>query len=163
MCKLRHPNIVQFLGLCFNHSQQPPLLISEKVEGCLQGLFESVPNISITLKRSLLEDTARGLHYLHSFTDPIIIHGDLTAHNVLYTSSLVAKIADVSNYRLFDIHNQSGESQSGTNDLRLYMPPEIGHRSTHKTDVFAFGHLALCVLTQVCYIILFVVFFHSYC
>ena len=149
MCKLRHPNIIRFLGLCFNHSQQSPLLVSEKVEGCLQSLFESVPNISTTLKRSLLEDTARGLNYLHMFT-PIIIHGDLTAHNVLYTSSLVAKIADVSNYQLYDVHNQSGESTPDTDNLRLYMPPEISHHSTPKTDVFAFGHLALCVLTQVC-------------
>ena len=103
----------------------------------------------MNLKCSLLEDTARGLLYLHTFT-PIIIHGDLTARNVLYTSSMVAKIADVSNYRLFDDLNQAGESQPGIDNLRLYMPPEISQKSTPKTDVFSFGHLALCVLTQVC-------------
>ena len=153
LCNLHHPNIVQFLGVCLNHTipQSPLLLVFEKLEGGVKSLLESVPNVPMILKHSLLEDTARGLHYLHTL-NPIILHGDLTGNNVLYTSSLVAKIADVSNYQLFDIPGQSEDpeqSQSLSDNRCLYMPPEISRRSSSKTDIFSFGHLALCILTQV--------------
>ena len=65
----------------------------ERFEGSLDDLLESTPNIPLVLKRCMLEDISRGLLYLHKHT-PQIIHRDLTAKNVLLTSSLVAKITD---------------------------------------------------------------------
>ena len=68
----------------------------KRLDGNINDLIATVPNIPITLKRSILEDVARGLLYLHRH-DPTIVHRDLTAKNVLLTSSLVAKISDFGN------------------------------------------------------------------
>ena len=154
MCSLRHPNIIQVLGICFSHDYPLPMLVTEKLEGNLHSLLETVPNIPLILKRSLLEDTARGLHYLHMY-NPTIIHGDLTATNVLYTSSLVAKITDTSNARLvrLNFHSQSGNQaqlQPMLDRINEYMPPETGGQRSSKFDVFSFGHLALWIMNQVC-------------
>ena len=146
MSDLRHPNIIQFLGLCFLQDHPLPLLVTEKLRGNLHSLLETVPNIPLLLKRSLLEDIARGLHYLHNFK-PSIIHRDLTARNVVYTSSLVAKIADVSNTRLVNLRPRQLARMRGT---LVYMPPEASRQNSPKLDIFSFGHLALFVLAQVC-------------
>ena len=74
----------------------------EKLDGSLDDLIETVPNISLILKTSILEDVARGLLYLHKH-DPPIVHRDLTAKNVLLTSSLVAKVTDFGNSRTVSI------------------------------------------------------------
>lgn len=68
----------------------------EKLDGSLDDLLETIPDIPLALKRSLLEDVARGLLYLHSHS-PQIIHMDLTAKNVLLTTSLEANISDFGN------------------------------------------------------------------
>ena len=93
MSSLRHPNITQFLGLCFLPGTQLPLLVMERLETSLDDLLEHISGLPLFLKRSVLEDVACGLVYLHKRTPPVI-HRDLTSKNVLLTSSLVAKITD---------------------------------------------------------------------
>lgn len=153
LCSLRHLNIIQVLGVCFSHDHPLPILVTEKLEGNLHSLLETVLNIPLILKRSILEDIARGLHYLHNY-NPTIIHGDLTATNVLYTSSLIAKITDISNARLvrLNLHSQSGNQaqlQLMLDRTLEYMPPETGDQMSPKFDVFSFGQLALWILNQV--------------
>ena len=48
MSDLRHPNITQFLGVCFLPNCQLPVLVMEKLEGSLDDLLEAVPDISLT-------------------------------------------------------------------------------------------------------------------
>ena len=102
MSDLRHPNITLFLGVCFLPNCQLPVLLMERLDGSLDDLLEAVPNIPLALKRSMLEDVARGLLYLHKH-NPQIIHRDLTARNVLLTASLVAKITDFGNSRIVNL------------------------------------------------------------
>ena len=102
MSSLRHPNITQFLGLCFLPGTRLPLLVMELLETNLDDLLEHMPNLPLSLKRSVLEDVASGLLYLHETLSPVI-HRDLTAKNVLLTSSLVAKITDMGNSRIIDM------------------------------------------------------------
>ena len=102
MSDLRHPNITQFLGVCFLPNCQLPVLLMERLDGSLDDLLENIPNIPMVLKRSILEDVARGLLYLHKHC-PQIIHRDLTAKNVLLTASLVAKVTDFGNSRMLNM------------------------------------------------------------
>ena len=102
MSSLRHPNITQFLGLCFLPGTRLPLLVMERLETNLDNLLEHMPNLPLSLKRSVLEDVASGLLYLHNRPSPVI-HRDLTSKNVLLTSSLVAKITDMGNSRIVDM------------------------------------------------------------
>ena len=102
MSDLRHPNITLFLGVCFLPDCQLPVLLMERLDGSLDDLLETVPNIPLALKRSILEDVSRGLLYLHKHT-PQIIHRDLAAKNVLLNSYLMAKITGASRCNLLRI------------------------------------------------------------
>ena len=77
------------MGVCFLPDCQLPVLLMERLDGNLDDLIETVPNIPLALKRSILEDMSRGLLYLHKHT-PQIIHRDLTAKNVLLNSYFMA-------------------------------------------------------------------------
>ena len=68
MSDLRHPNITLFLGVCFLPTCQLPVLLMERLDGSLDELLETVPNIPLVLKRSLLEGVAKGLLYLYTQT-----------------------------------------------------------------------------------------------
>ena len=152
MSDLRHPNITQFMGLCFLPGSQLPVLVMERLETSLDELLESVANIPLVLKRSILEDVAKGLHYLHKH-EPQIIHRDLSAKNVLLTSSLAAKITDFGNSRMVNIQpGQLAQTLSQNPGTLVYMPPEaqrLGARYGPSLDVFSFGHLGIFVGLQV--------------
>ena len=152
MSSLRHPNITQFLGLCFLPGTRLPLLVMERLETSLDDLLEHMPGLPLSLKRSVLEDVASGLVYLHKRMPPVI-HRDLTAKNVLLTSSLVAKITDMGNSRIVDMRpGQMARTLSKLPGTLVYMPPEaLGetHRYGPSLDIFSFGHLALYTLIQV--------------
>ena len=152
MSNLRHPNVTLFIGVCFLPNCQLPLLVMERLEGSLDNLLETIPSIPLALKRSFLEDTAQGLLYLHKH-DPQIIHRDLTAKNVLLTSSLVAKITDLGNSRIVNIQpGQLAQTLSRNPGTLVYMPPEAltaASRYGPSLDVFSFGHLGIFVVLQV--------------
>ena len=152
MSSLRHPNIALFLGVCFLDNSLLPILLMEKLDSSLDDLLETVPNIPLALKRSVLEDVARGLLYLHKH-NPQIIHRDLTAKNVLLTESLVAKVTDFGNSRIIDFQpGQLVRTLSRLPGTLVYMPPEaleVSCRYGPSIDIFSFGHLALFVGLQV--------------
>ena len=152
MSSLRHPNITQFLGICFLPGTQLPLLVMELLETSLDDLLEHMPNLPLSLKRSVLENVASGLLYLHN-RNPPVIHRDLTSKNVLLTSSLVAKITDMGNSRIADMRSgQMVRTLSALPGTLVYMPPEAldnRHRYGASLDIFSFGHLALFTITQV--------------
>ena len=169
MSHLRHPNIIQFMGVCYLPNSELPVLLMEKLNSSLDDRLETVPNIPLVLKHSMLEDVARGLLYLHKNT-PQIIHRDLTAKNVLLTSSLVAKITDFGNSRIVNLQpGQLARTLSQYPGTLAYMPPEAlsaNARYGPSLDVFSFGHLALFTLNQVyelhAAIIIIIVFINRY-
>ena len=155
LSSLRHPNIVQFLGICFLHTQptsianQLPVLVMEMLQGSLDDLLENTPDIPLAKKCSILQDVARGLVYLHGRT-PAVIHRDLTARNVLLNSALIGKIADMGNSRIVNIQLYRTMTR-GVPGTIVYMPPEafeIPPKYGPKLDMFSFGHLALFTATQ---------------
>ena len=78
--KLRHPNIVPFLGACV----EPFCLLTEFMsKGCLFNVLED-NSISIDwhLKLRIITDIAKGMVYLHTRSPPII-HRDIKSLNVL--------------------------------------------------------------------------------
>ena len=151
MSKLRHPQIVQFLGVCYLPGARLPSLVMERLDTSLHELLETTPNLPLSIKKSILLDTARGLLYLHSQSPPII-HRDLTARNVLLNSAMVAKIADLGVARIVNLQpDQLATMTQGPGNI-VYMPPEaMGEHTQYNTslDIFSFGNIALFTLTQV--------------
>ena len=151
MLSLRHPNIIQIYGLCLLPDHTLPMIVMEQLRCNLHAFLDDKPGCSLACKFSILEDVARGLTYLHDRPSPVI-HRDLTAKNVLLTSSssLVAKITDMGSSRIME-PGKIAKTLSKQPGTMVYMPPEAetGHYGS-ALDIFSFGHLALCVMIQVC-------------
>lgn len=149
MAELRHPNIVQFMGVCLLQGFHTPILVMELLTDCLHNFLLTHANLPIGMRQSLLTDVASALVFMHS-RDPQIIHRDLTAKNVLVDErSIKAKIADLGNSRFTRKSTASLTRIPGT---PVYMPPEAFEPNPDycdKLDIFSFGHLGLFTLTQV--------------
>ena len=152
MSDLRHPHLVQFLGVCFLPNSSLPVLVMERLLTSLDELLEHNPDIPLSLKRSILADVARGLVYLHSRSPPVI-HRDLSARNVLLNSAMVAKITDLGNARIVNFQpGQLARTMSRIPGTMVYMPPEAFEDTSKygpSLDSFSFGHLSLFAITQV--------------
>ena len=157
MSRLSHPNITQFLGLCFFQDTTLPVLVMEQLKTSLDQALDHTPDLPLFFKCDVLNDVASGLVHLHTRTPPVI-HRDLTAKNVLLTSSLVAKITDMGNSCIIDIKpGQMARTLSRYPGTVVYMPPEAldeKHCYGPSLDVFSFGHLALYAAIQVSKVIM---------
>ena len=153
LSKLRHPNIVQFIGVHYGRRGKTDLtLIMECVSSDMQEFLEGHPNLPLPVKLSILLDVSYGLVYLHEW-DPNtpIVHRDLTARNVLITDKCQAKIADLGVAKVVDIQAQMADSHTQAPGQMYYMPPEALMEKascTPKLDIFSFGHLTLFTVNQ---------------
>ena len=149
MSSLRHPNIVQFFGICFFNEVTAPVIVMECLDANLETLLTQTTNLSIPAKIKVLLDVAKGLVYLHTLSPPII-HHDLTARNVLLTYTLLAKIGDLGNSRIIESNILTDTLSSFPGSL-VYMPPEAMATPpvyNEKLDIFSYGHLALYTALQ---------------
>lgn len=65
---LRHPNITQFIGICKLEESSLDVLVMELMHSNLHEFLSRVDmqnNIPLSRKKSILEDVACGLLYLH--------------------------------------------------------------------------------------------------
>ena len=153
MSQLRHPHVVQSLGVAYLPGSPIPVLLMEKLQTSLDNLLETSPNIPLDVKVHLLTGTAQGVVYLHSRTPPIA-HRDLTARNILIDSGLTAKIADLGVARMVNIQpGQLAATMTSGPGNNLYMPPETvqeegATRYNTAVDIFSFGVVSLFTLTQ---------------
>ena len=154
MSTLRHPHIVQFLGVCFLPGSRMPALVMEKLATSLHDILDPEPPpptkafIPVSLKRSILHDVARGISFLHSHTPPII-HRDLSARNVLLNEGMMAKIADLGMARI--VPGLRASTMTKAPGASIYMPPEaLEDKSRYDVtiDIFSLGVLAIFTLSQ---------------
>ena len=133
MSTLRHPNIVQFLGVAFFPGSRLPALVMERLLTSLHdllapdtpppsGAVTPLSFFSMALKCSVLHNVACGLAYLHERSPPVI-HRDLSARNVLLDSEMVAKIADLGVARIVPRVRAAATMTKGPG-ASVYMPPE---------------------------------------
>lgn len=149
--ELRYPHIVQFYGIHFYEDSNAPVLVMELLSMNIEDWLNSQSNrqVPLSLKSSILRGIAKGLHHLHT-RNPLILHRDLTARNVLLTSSMEAKIADLGNACIVPPHKLTKTMTRAPGTMQ-YMPPEAYQPHEHyteKLDIFSFGHLALYVMIQ---------------
>ena len=151
LSKLRHPNVVQFVGVHYGRGGMTDLtLFMECLSSDMGDFLSTRPNLPLSLKLSLLQDVSFGLVYLHE-CEPPIVHRDLTARNILISDRCQAKIADLGMSKIVDIQAQLSSSHTRTPGQQYYMPPEALKENascTPKLDIFSFGHLALYTVTQ---------------
>ena len=151
MSTVRHPNVVQFLGVAFFAGSRLPALVMERLLTSLHDLLapdtpppSGTPSplafFSAVLKCSVLHNVACGLAYLHGRSPPVI-HRDLSARNVLLNSEMVAKIADLGVARIVPHMRAAATMTKGPGAL-IYMPPEVfSEKSKYDAsiDIFSLG------------------------
>ena len=152
---LRHPHIVQFLGVCFLPGSRMPALVMEKLVTSLHDLLNPEPSpstkryIPVSFKCSVLQNVASGLAFLHSHSPPII-HRDLSATNVLLNEGMVAKIADLGMARIVP-RMRGAATMTKAPGASIYMPPEaLEDKSRYdiSIDIFSIGVVSLFTLSQ---------------
>jgi len=95
LASLKHPSIVQFLGVHFRSMSTPPILVMERMWKSLSDVLAEQPNqLSLFIKTHILYDVACGLQYLHGQNKPVI-HRNLRASNILLNENKDAKITDL--------------------------------------------------------------------
>ena len=153
---LKHPNIVQFLGVHFEEEDPIPILVMEYVPYTLSGFLErhKGEDIPPEITYGILVDVAQALCYLHG-GDPVIIHRDLSANNILLTTDLRAKVSDLGTARILDVsvREKIKRCQMLTKcpGTPVYMPPEACleiPNYNENIDCYSYGVLILHVLNR---------------
>ena len=150
---LRHPNIIQFLGVYYptgagNTEMQLPVMVMEMMADSLTSFVDKHEKIPVHIKYSIVHDVSLGLCYLHNH-DPPIVHRDLSPNNVLLTAHHVAKISDLGVAKVIKADSKKTMTKvPGTVD---FMPPESLARSPvygPPMDVFSFAGIILHTFNQ---------------
>ncbi|KAI4967981.1 hypothetical protein ZWY2020_006879 [Hordeum vulgare] len=157
--RLRHKNIVPLIGWSYNKGE--PLLVFEFMKnGSLdQHLFPRGGNSSSTGQRytgvtirqwatryEIIRDIATGLHYVHHEYEPMVLHRDIKASNVMLDLSFCARLGDFGLACTVAIDRNSATGIAGTWG---YIAPEyaVCGKATRQTDIYALGVLILEVVT----------------
>ena len=145
---LRHSNIVYFFGVHFREGSHVPVLIIERMWTSLAKLLAEQPSVPLFIKVHILHDVACGLKFLHG-QDPLVIHRDLTANNILVNKNMDAKITDLGLATALEAITKQKMSTAPGN--LAHMPPEaLQHNTMYSTklDIFSFGCVSLHAITE---------------
>ena len=152
---LRHPNVIQFLGVYYPttvaggaYMMRLPVMVMEMMADSLTSFVDKHEKIPVHIKYSIVHDVSLGLCYLHNH-DPPIVHRDLSPNNVLLTAHHVAKISDLGVAKVIKADSRKTMTKApGTVD---FMPPEALAKSPvygPSMDVFSFAGIILHTFNQ---------------
>ncbi|GLT27620.1 hypothetical protein SLA2020_026040 [Shorea laevis] len=142
LVKLRHPNIVQFLGAVTE--KKPLMLITEYLRGGdLHQYLKEKGALSPSTAINFSLDIARGMAYLHNEPN-VIVHRDLKPRNVLLVNSSAdhLKVGDFGLSKLINVQKSHDPyKMTGETGSYRYMAPEVfkHRRYDKKVDVFSFA------------------------
>ena len=134
---IRHPNIVQYLGMSMDPESRLPVLLMELLDESLTKMLEcSQHSLAYYVQVDICHDIALAVAYLHSND---IIHRDLSTNNVLIVAGRRAKVTD------FGMSKLAGATPSMTPltmcpGTLAYMPPEAlrePSKYTKRLDCFS--------------------------
>ncbi|KAJ9153250.1 hypothetical protein P3X46_026711 [Hevea brasiliensis] len=135
--KIRHPNVVQFLGAVTQSS--PMMIVTEYLpKGDLCAFLKRKRALRTATAVRFALDIARGLNYLHE-NKPPIIHRDLEPSNVLRDDSGHLKVADFGVSKLLTVKEDKPLTCQDTSCR--YVAPEVFKNEEYdtKVDVFSFA------------------------
>ncbi|XP_068665596.1 serine/threonine-protein kinase 12-like [Aristolochia californica] len=140
--KIRHPNVVQFLGAVTQST--PMMIVTEYLpKGDLRAFLKRKGALSPTLAVKFALDIARGMNYLHEHKPEAIIHRDLEPSNILRDDSGHLKVADFDVSKILKLTKTVKEDRPLTcqDTSCRYVAPEVFLNKEYdtKVDVFSFA------------------------
>jgi len=151
---LKHPNIIDFLGLAWGSNAATPLhclpvlVVEYGDRGTLADVQLGGPPLSRRAKLDISLGIARGLEVLHQYG---IVHGDVKPENIIMCSSddkektLVPKLADFG----FALIEETESLQVIIGGTKTWRAPEsfspVSVSTLKLTDIYSFGLLVWSV------------------
>ncbi|KAK6978012.1 kinase-like domain-containing protein [Favolaschia claudopus] len=148
--KLKHKNILPFIGVCDDLAPTPVLISPFYKFGHVGTYLSKHPHMNRT---DIVNGVACGLQFLH---DNEVVHGDLKLHNILVDKRGTPCICD---FGISKIVNRHGFTTASVGTIP-YMAPELflvidrdgveakPPTTTQKTDIYSFGLLVLEIMTS---------------
>eukprot|EP00965_Chrysotila_dentata_P196678 6177731-Pleurochrysis_carterae.AAC.4 len=135
--QLKHPNVVEFVGMVVDDASAIGLLMELSVDGNLRNRLSEMPPLDHATKMHIATGVAAGMAYLHSCK---VLHHDLKSANLLLFEGekCTPKLAD------FGLAKHLGGASMSTNHAGAgtfaYQAPEqfLGEVS-EKSEVYSFG------------------------
>ena len=147
LSSLKHPHIVQFLGVHTDPSTNQTALLMELMDESLTTFLSRYSlnsPVPLHAQVNICHDVSLALHYLHING---ILHRDLSSNNVLLLGGRRAKITDLGVSRIKSAVQKYMTQCPGS---PVYMPPEalrVLPEYTEKLDTFSFGVLLIQLIT----------------
>lgn len=140
--KLRHPNVVQFLGAVTQST--PMMIVTEYLpKGDLRAFLKRKGALRTSTAVRFALDIARGMNYLHENRPEAIIHRDLQPSNILRDDSGHLKVADFGVSKLLKVTSRVKEDRPliCQDSSCRYLAPEVFRNEEYdtKVDVFSFA------------------------
>ena len=149
---IRHPNIIQYLGVYHDPATHLPALLMELMDDNLTNYLTNYLDshiIPYQIQVNICYDITLALSFLHSNG---IIHRDLSSNNVLMFGNSRAKVTDFGMARLDGLSPRTTRPTYTTcPGSDVYMPPETIKAKpiyNEKVDCFAFGVIIIQILTR---------------
>ncbi|GBG89288.1 hypothetical protein CBR_g48997 [Chara braunii] len=149
--RLHHRHLVNLIGFCAEKGERM-LVLEFMANGSLKEHLHDLrgPPLDWEKRMRIAVGVAAGLEYLHSWSDPPVIHRDVKSSNVLLSENFTAKVSDFGLCKVAssgtDMYTSMTTDVMGTPG---YMDPEYvnKHVLTEKSDVFSFGVVLLEIIT----------------
>ena len=145
---VRHPNIVQYLGMTRDPESRLPVLLMELLDESLTKMLEHSPTaLPYFVEVDICHDIALAVAYLHSND---IIHRDLSSNNVLIVAKRRAKVTDFGMSRISSAAPTMTPLTMCPGTLAYMSPEALDERPTYtkKLDCFSEGVMMIQVCTR---------------
>ncbi|PQM34623.1 L-type lectin-domain containing receptor kinase IX.1-like [Prunus yedoensis var. nudiflora] len=140
--RLRHRNLMKFIGWC--HNKGDLLLVYEFMSnGRLDShLSQEKSQLVWETRYRIAQDLASGVLYLHQELEQCVLHRDIKPGNVKLDSNFNAKLGGFKIARLVDHGEELEEDIAGTCG---YIAPEyfLTGKARKESDIYSFGVVAL--------------------
>ena len=149
LCKLRHPNVIQLLGLYADKETHLPVIVMELMHESLSRLLYRTKSLPLYIEVNICHDVALALAYLHTLRPPIV-HRDLSSNNILLSQEYRAKITDLGVAKV-DKGSFLAWDHTPAPGTFVYMPPEVRKVPAELSpamDIFALGVNLIQILTH---------------
>ncbi|KAF8621358.1 hypothetical protein AX15_007832 [Amanita polypyramis BW_CC] len=151
---LKHPNVLEFMGIARDLGPSVALISPFCANGNISKYIDEVPSAN---RLRLILDVAKGVEYLHSRD---VIHGDIKGQNVLVTDDGRAMLCDFGRSKVI---NHRGFTTTFVGAAR-YMAPELivsgeemsetgddnynpSHFMSKESDVYSFSMIGVEILS----------------
>ena len=136
---IRHPNVIQYLGMYRDPDTGLPVLLMELMDESLTHFLEAATQpVPYHVQVNICHDIVIALTFLHAND---IVHRDLSGNNVLLISNVRAKVTDFGMARLGDLNRRASRlTFTVCPGADVYMPPEaVQDQSVYSEKIDCFS------------------------